>query len=428
MTGAEHSGRAAARRRRIIRLRRTIAVTTILLLGGAYTAMIASAELPALEADLSPEAAQEITAETEAAEAAVEEQQEPTAIGWLHDDAVWANSDKAAPIASLTKLVTALVCLEAAPAEDDGATPVYTVGADHAAITQQVIARNGVLLPAPEGLELTTRQVVELLLVPSANNYAIAYGNWVFGDEQGFVDAVDDWAERNGIESLSITEASGLSPENVASPADVVRIARLALEHPLIADVVTEASVEIPGVGTIESTNPLLGEDGVIGLKTGTLDAAGYNLAVARHETEGDRELTTVAVVLDRDDGGERAADARATLSAADDTTGPVEVISAAETIGSVITWTGREVPLETSAEITQVLVPGETVSLRTDIAPITASPRGTEVGTALAEGPDGDDEVTVVTTGGIEEPDLWWRLTHPAIVFGWADPVAAQP
>ena len=120
-----------------------------------------------------------------------------------------------------------LVGLEAAPVEPGTAGPVYTLTEADAALVDEVLAQDGTFAPAPVGLELTTRQILDLILVPSANNYAISYARSVFGSDEAFLAAADDWLARNGLASVHIEEAAGLSDNNVATPADIVRLCLL---------------------------------------------------------------------------------------------------------------------------------------------------------------------------------------------------------
>ena len=122
-------------------------------------------------------------------------------------DRVWANDDSPRRIASITKLVTVLVGLEAKPVEPGTDGPVYTVSEADAALVDEVLTQDGTFAPAPVGLELTTRQLLDLILVPSANNYAIAYSRWVFGSDEAFLAAANDWLSRNGLDSVRIFEA-----------------------------------------------------------------------------------------------------------------------------------------------------------------------------------------------------------------------------
>ena len=101
--------------------RRRFAVGSVALLAllGAYCAIVAAAPLPALKANLEPgiEASSEFVADTALTQAAADAQALPTAVGWLHDEQIWSNDEGTHRIASITKLITVLVGLEAAPVE-----------------------------------------------------------------------------------------------------------------------------------------------------------------------------------------------------------------------------------------------------------------------------------------------------------------------
>src|SRR5690606_2622018 len=127
--------------------------------------------------------------------------------------------------------------------------------------------------------------------------------------------AANDWLQQHGLASVRIYDASGMNDLNVASAADIVRIVRLALEQPIVAEIVAQSVIDIPELGEIENSNPLLADSGVIGVKTGTTFPEGYSLAAAQRESESGRDLVAIAVVLDRADAEARASDARAALS-----------------------------------------------------------------------------------------------------------------
>lgn len=404
-------------------MRRTLAVLAALVVAGAYTAACAWVPLPALEPALETSQTQEFAHDQEFAAEVVNAQSEPTAIGWEHSDAVWVNDTDAHPIASITKLVTVLVGLEAEPLEPGSAGPTYTVGPEAEQIRAEVLSQNGVAHDTPDGLELTTREMLQLILLPSSNNYAIAYADWVFGSEQAFVDAAAEWAEQHGLESLRVVEPTGLSEENVANVEDLVQLSRIALENPVVAEIVAEPWADIPEIGPIENSNTLLGENGVVGLKTGTLFESGYSIVAASRAVVDDRELLSIAAVLGRDDTRERNADARAALSGAEASVETVEILSARERVGSVVAWDGTTVALEAQEGVFETLVPGEAAERRLEIGAITEGARGSTVGVVRVGTQQSRTQVPVVTTARIDEPGLWWRLTHPTIVFGWVDP-----
>ncbi|MBU3995131.1 MAG: hypothetical protein KKF42_05050, partial [Actinobacteria bacterium] len=107
-----------------------------------------------------------------------------------------------------------------------------------------------------------------------------------------------------------------------------------------------------------------------------------------------------------------------------------VQILVEREEAGSLVTWTGDTVSLVAREASAAVLVPGESASRAITLTPLSAptegvAPASTVVGEWITTTPNGEQRVAVVTTESITEPDLWWRLTHPAIVFGWADPQA---
>ncbi len=401
------------RRRRI-----AAGILALLVLGGVYTVAIALTPLPELRGALSVEAELRVDADPAAAQAAVDAQSRPTAIGWLHDEEVWSNDDGPHRIASLTKLVTVLVGLEAAPVEAGGDGPVYTVSGEDQRILDEVIAQDGSFAPTPAGLELTTRQMLELILLPSANNYAIAYTRWVFGSDEAYLDAAHDWLARNGLESMRIFDASGLNDENTASAADIVRLSRLVLANPLLAEIVAQSSIEIPALGEITTTNRLLADPGVIGLKTGTTFPEGYSLAAAQRESTSGRDLVAIAVVLDRVDADARAADAREALTVMAAAWQTLPVVAEGESIGSVTTWTGERVPLVATSSADAVLVPGESASRTIELGAIEPGPAGGTAGTVRITAPDGEREVPIVAQAEIEKPGLFWKMTHPGALL----------
>lgn len=393
-------------------------IVTLVLLGG-YSAAVAAAPLPELQATLSVDAEKQVQADHSLAQQAVDAQALPAATGWFGEEQVWSNDEESYRIASITKLVTVLVGLDAAPVEAGSDGPLYTVTDVDAALIDEVLAQDGTFAPAPVGLELTTRQMLDLILVPSANNYAISYSRWIFGSNDAFVAAANDWLARNGLDSINIEEPSGLSDNNVGSPSDIVRLAKLALENPLIAEVVAQSSVDIPGLGEITTTNRLLVDSGVIGVKTGTTFPNGYSLAAAKRMDILGRELVAVAVTLDRPDGEARAADTRAVLAAMAESGQDITLVESGERIGKVTTWTGEDVALLASDELGVALVPGESVKRTIVLAGVAAGARGAEAGTIRATGPSGESSVRVVTDEAIATPDFFWRFLHPGVLFG---------
>lgn len=389
-------------------------------LAGGYVAACALAPLPDLEPRLSIDAEQTFRPDPEiSAQRTVNRQSKPTALGWAGDSGAWTNDfDTPRQIASITKLVTVLVCLDAKPVEPGSDGPSYVLTERDAEIRRTVLESDGVVADVPVGRKLTTRQFIELALLPSSNNYAIGYAERVFGSNAGFQKAAAAWAEKHGLKTLRVSEPSGLSERNVASAVDLVEVGRLALADPLVAEVVAEPWADIPGIGPISNSNPLIGDANVIGLKTGTLSSAGFNLLAARKDRVGDREVVSIAAVLGRPDGSARARDARAVLRDAPKAADEVALVEADTKVGTVRTWQGETIELRATRAAAAVLLPDETASLRVRIGALGAGEAGRSVGVIRTKAPSGAATVPVVTARAIERPDLWWRVTHPATAF----------
>ncbi|QIM15422.1 hypothetical protein G7067_01785 [Leucobacter insecticola] len=394
-----------------------------LLLGG-YTAAVALTPLP--EAIISIDAAAATqTLDPAAAQATVDAQDLPTAIGWLEGEEVWTNDPEPQPLASLSKMVTVLVGLEQRPLEagSDGFTHVWT--AEDARQQEEYLAMDGVAFPIPVGTEVTQRQMLTLIFLPSANDFAAAYADSIFGDNASYLSAVEDWKVRHDLDSLTMAEPTGMDEANTASAADVLRIARLVLNNPAAAEFTQMSTAELPwGIGVVENTNPLVATlPGVIGVKTGASSSAGYNLAVAQQIDVLGRNVTQLAVTLGRASKEDRAQSGRDALRAIALLPQETEVVAENEAVGTVTTVQGDRIPLLAERGSSSVLLPGESaersVTLQATTLPVTAT-AGTRVGTIPIESPTGRDDIPVVTAETLTAPDFWWRVTHPVEVFGW--------
>lgn len=405
------------------RRRRAVAmlVGLLVLAAGGYTVAAALAPLPDLRAELSAEPEVQVDADVAAAEGVVAAEPLPTAIGWGDGEAVWSNDDSAYSLASVSKLVTVLVGLETEPLEPGADGPTYEWSVADQQRQQQYRAMLGVTYPTQIGQKFTLRQMLQLVLLPSANDFAASYVARVFGDNETFLKAVEAWKKKHGIESLQLVEPTGMDERNRASAADLVRIARIALQNPTILEFTGMRTATLPwGTGTVENTNPILGQvPGVIGIKTGSLSTVGFNFVAAQTAEAFGREVVNISVTLARPSKEARAASGRDVLAAMAPLPQEVTLVEEGEEVGSVITWQGERVNLVTDADATAVLLPGESARRTVDLGSIGPGAAGSPAGEVQIESPLEAGAIPLVTDAPIVEPDLWWRLTHPAELFG---------
>lgn len=207
------------------------------------------------------------------------------------------NAHLRVPIASLTKMMTALITVHSAPSD----APVL--------ITRQAVdmpgSKVGVL---PLGHHVELRTLLYGLLLPSGNDAAVALAQHVAGTVKAFVHDMNLEAARLGMGCTRYSSPSGYYDQgNFSCAADLAILAHVDMEQPRIASVVHTYSAVLPfpikgGRLYLYNNNPLLiyGYPGVTGLKTGFTEAAGRCL-VATAERDGVR---LGAIVLNSEDPG----------------------------------------------------------------------------------------------------------------------------
>jgi serine-type D-Ala-D-Ala carboxypeptidase (penicillin-binding protein 5/6) len=174
------------------------------------------------------------------------------------------------PVASITKLMTALVTLDRAKPGDE-----VVVDGDAVGVTGSTIRLRA-------GEHLKVRDLLAAALIQSANDSAVALAEHVSSD---FVTLMNRRAGALGLSETQFVRPDGLDVAGHYSSAwDVTQLARVAMREPLIRQLVRRESASIAGGRTLHTWNDLLGEfPGVFGVKTGHTSAAGWSqVAVAR--------------------------------------------------------------------------------------------------------------------------------------------------
>jgi D-alanyl-D-alanine endopeptidase (penicillin-binding protein 7) len=199
------------------------------------------------------------------------------------------NTHAVLPIASITKLMTALVTVEAGLPLDEELT-----------LTRDEMVKAGVRSNLRPGLKLTRGNALHLALMSSENRAAQLLGRTYPGGVEAFVEAMNAKALLLGMDDSHFADPTGLSAENRSSANDLVRLVKAAYDHELIRDYSVSGELALPigrRTGRYGNTNRLIANpDWDIGLqKTGYISAAGRCL-VMQAVIEGKR---VVMVLLD---------------------------------------------------------------------------------------------------------------------------------
>ncbi len=329
-----------------------------------------------------------------------------------------AGSTDPLPIASISKVITALVVLDAHPLALGEAGPDITFGDIDQGYYDAQLADGGVVESVSPGQVMSQRNVMNVMLLESANNYAESLATWAYGSEAAFVDAARTWLAAHGLTSTTIEEPTGVSPNNRSTVPDLIELARLAEQDPVVAEITSTQTMDVPGIGTIQNRNELLGVDGVDGIKTGTLDEAGSCLLFSQERTVGSTTITIVGVVLGGPDHDTIDAAIQSLLAQVDAGFTDVTLATAGQEFASYESPWGDAASAVAANDASIAVWSATPVSVDVSANPVHLADAGADVGKAVFTVGTRTVTVPLTLSAPIDDPGPWWRLTNPAKLF----------
>lgn len=319
-------------------------------------------------------------------------------------------------IASLTKIMTALLVLERTDPND-----IVTVSAEAAGDGRTAgISELGLR----EGERIRVEELLYALMLQSANDAALALAEHVSGSVDGFVDLMNRRARRLGLTGTEFRSPNGLDDSGYSTASDLVTLTRAAYELPGFARLAGTKFHEIPAPDdraerVVQNRNALLWlYPGAIGVKTGYTRAAGFSI-VAGAQRDGVR---LVAVVLGSQ--GELFSTAATLLNHGFAAFERREVVGAGEPLGEM-RIDGRDVPVAAADSLAGLIPIDAEVRRRTILDPSTSFPPlpGEAIGTLAVSVPGlriGDVPIEVVSVPPPPPPEdagPWWRRAASAVI-----------
>ena len=216
------------------------------------------------------------------------------------------NADDQLPPASITKVMTLLLVMEAIEQNRMALTDMVTCS-DYAA------SMGGSQIWLEPGEQMSVNDLIKATCISSANDASVALAEQVAGSEELFVDQMNERAAQLGMTGTVFMNATGLdAPGHLSTARDIATMSRELLRHGMISDYskVWMSSLR-DGKTQLVNTNKLVRfYDGCTGLKTGTTDGAGSCLSASATR----RGMSLVAVTLGSPTSAERFAAARGLL------------------------------------------------------------------------------------------------------------------
>lgn len=332
---------------------------------------------------------------------------------------IWTSSgtNDPRPIASISKLITALVVLDAKPlagADDPGPTITFHK-ADHD-LYDKYYVMGAKIAAMPTGSAMSLRDALATMLIPSASNYAEAVSTWAFGSQGRFLSAARQWLSAHALTGTTIVEPTGISPRNTSTPSDLIAIGKLAAADPAIAQIAATSYLELSGPGGMSNTNDLLGRDGITGLKTGNLGDGNYSLLyTASLDVGAAQPLSVTGVMLG---GYSRAAVDEVVLTllhSIRDGFHSVQLATDGQEVGTLTTPWGSTAHLVLGDGASIFTWSDTPITVTTDTTTPTTYKDGEVVGTVTWTAGPNTVTADVEIEGSIIPPTEWWRLTHPS-------------
>lgn len=321
------------------------------------------------------------------------------------------------PIASVTKVMTALVVLHDHPLASGQSGPIITITPADVAQYQSDVATQQSVVAVSAGEQITELQALQAVLVPSGNNMADVLAAWDAGSVSAFVAKMNAEAATLGLKQTHFVSPTGLRSGSVSTPADLVTLGETAMKLPTFASIVAMPSVTLPVAGTVFNYDYNVGHFGFVGIKTGSDGTAGGCFLFEAKVPVGSGTVPVVGAVL----GQQATPIIQSALNAATSLVQAItpqlathQLVAAGQTVGRITTPWGASAPVVTARAVTGIAWPGMAVhgTITTSRLGSTVA-RGQQVG-SLHLVVDGSP-VTVPLDAGtaVNGPGISWKLTN---------------
>lgn len=318
------------------------------------------------------------------------------------------------PTASVAKAITALVVLDKKPLAANEQGPSITLTASDEDIYHSYQAKKGSVAAVTNGEVITERQLLEGMMLPSANNMADTLAIWAYGSLDEYVKQANTLLGTWGLSSTKVDDASGFSPNTVSTTTDLLKLAQRVIANETLKTIVAEKSATLPVAGQVKNLNSLLNEEGVIGIKTGYTDQAGGCLLFAMNFHLDDAlDTVIIGVIMGNTNVAQAVNDAKVLLGSAKLSFASSILIKAGDVVGSAKTSWGNQTDLVAKEDLKVYSFAGQTLATSATTESVLKLNKNQKVGSLTTAGGIESESVDIVATGDLNAPSIWWRLRH---------------
>jgi D-alanyl-D-alanine carboxypeptidase (penicillin-binding protein 5/6) len=330
-----------------------------------------------------------------------------------------SGNEQAIPAASVTKVMTALVVLKDKPLKKDETGPTITMTEEDVRAYQIDMQGQQSVVKVEAGEQLTELQMLEGMLVPSANNLAETIARWDAGSGTSFVAKMNDRAATLHMTHTRFDDTSGASPGSVSTPTDLLALGMAAMQDPVLAQIVAMEQVTLPVAGTVPNVNRALAHNGIFGIKTGSGLDSGANFLFAANASVDSHTIVVYGCVMGQPTLDAAFAAAETLITAMSSALHVQRVLERNQTVAIYNTAWGEQADVVSLFDVDLVEWPGMVLRERLDAPPLAVDkplPSSTRSGVEHLTLGDYVFDVSLATANPLFPPGRFWRLTRITI------------
>ncbi len=327
-----------------------------------------------------------------------------------------SGNEQAIPAASVTKVMTALLILEDRPLQQNQDGPTITITDADVQSYEEDLAGNQSVVAVRAGEQLTELQALQGMLIPSANNLAETLARWDAGSVEAFVARMNARAAVLKLVHTKYADVSGASPGSVSTPSDLMALGVTAMKQEVFAQIVGMGQAELPVAGTVYNVDAVLGQSGIIGIKTGSGLNSGANFLFAAVATVDGHQVTVYGCVMGQATLNLAFSAAKTLIGSMATTLHVRRVIARNQTIATYVTPWGAQSDLVSTVDVDLIEWPGLVLRQRMDARTLVIDQplaAGTKEGTEHLVLGDYSLDIPLVTADPMYPPGRLWRLTR---------------
>lgn len=319
------------------------------------------------------------------------------------------------PLASIAKVITALVVLDAKPLGGEDAGPAVTLTtADYQGYLDYT-ASGARTVTVFQGEVWSQQELLQAMLLGSSNNHADTIARWAFGSVDAYVTAANAWLAEQGLADTSVADATGLDDASVGTGTDLAAVAGLAAGSPVISAILANPASALAGRRGVDNTTAYLPEEGITGISRSYTDAAGVCFLFTATVVDGDRTFAFSGAIVGEPDYDTLDADLAALMASARAGVGDLPVLKQGDKYVSFQTAWGPAasgiVGVSKTRFAWQAAAPTDP---DVTLDPVVSGRAGKIVGRVAVTGTAGETSSALKLDSTISAPGPGWRLTHP--------------